>query len=71
MHFTAVTTELEHVRCAAIALCAFAFVAATPEPVLAASCSFEPQGEGRVAAVIDAPAIFAQQRFDAGAVDWG
>jgi endonuclease YncB( thermonuclease family) len=54
MHSTAVTTELERVRCAAIAFCAFAFAAAAPEPALAAGCSFEPQGEGRVAAVIDA-----------------
>jgi endonuclease YncB( thermonuclease family) len=49
----AVTTELQYVRCAAIVLCAVAFVAAAAEPVLAAGCSFEPQGEGRVAAVID------------------
>jgi hypothetical protein len=54
MHSTAVTTELERVPGAAIALCAFVFAATAPEPVLAASCSFEPQGEGRVAAVIDA-----------------
>jgi endonuclease YncB( thermonuclease family) len=50
----AATTELQRVRCAAIVLCAFAFVAAAAEPVLAAGCSFQPQGEGRVAAVIDA-----------------
>src|SRR4051794_34227796 len=53
MH-SAAMTELEGVRCAAIAFYAFAFIAATPAPVLAAGCSFEPQGEGRVAAVIDA-----------------
>src|SRR5882757_1233948 len=53
MRSAAVTTELQYVRCAAIVLCAVAFVAAAAEPVLAAGCSFEPQGEGRVAAVID------------------
>jgi endonuclease YncB( thermonuclease family) len=50
----AVTTELQCVRRAAIALCAITFVPMTTDPVLAAGCSFEPQGEGRVAAVIDA-----------------
>jgi endonuclease YncB( thermonuclease family) len=49
----AVTTELQCVRRAAIALCAITFVPMTTDPVLAAGCSFEPQGEGRVAAVID------------------
>jgi len=49
----AVTTELQCVRRAAIALCAIAFVPMTADPVLAAGCAFEPQGEGRVAAVID------------------
>jgi endonuclease YncB( thermonuclease family) len=49
----AVTTELQRVRRAAIALCAITFVPMTTDPVLAAGCSFEPQGEGRVAAVID------------------
>src|SRR5882757_10734589 len=53
MRSAAVTTELQYVRCAAIVLCAVAFVAAAAEPVLAAGCSFEPQDEGRVAAVID------------------
>jgi endonuclease YncB( thermonuclease family) len=60
MRSAAVTTELQCARCAAIVLCAFAFVAAAAEPVLAASCSFEPQGEGRVAAVIDARTLRLQ-----------
>jgi endonuclease YncB( thermonuclease family) len=33
------------------------FVAATPLPADAAGCAFEPQGEGRVAAVIDARSL--------------
>jgi endonuclease YncB( thermonuclease family) len=48
------------VQCAAIVPCALAFVAATAEPVPAAGCSFEPQGEGRVAAVIDARTLRLQ-----------
>ncbi len=39
---------------AMIALCGIVLMAATAGPVRAAGCSFEPQGEGRVAAVIDA-----------------
>jgi endonuclease YncB( thermonuclease family) len=49
----AVTSEFQCVRRAAIALCAIAFVPMTAGPVLAAGCSFQPQGDGRVAAVID------------------
>jgi endonuclease YncB( thermonuclease family) len=41
-------------RRAAILLCGLALVVAAAGPVIAAGCSFEPQGEGRVAAVIDA-----------------
>jgi endonuclease YncB( thermonuclease family) len=40
-------------RIAALALCGFTLVAAAG-PVIAAGCAFEAQGEGRVAAVIDA-----------------
>jgi endonuclease YncB( thermonuclease family) len=40
-------------RIAALALCGFTLVAAT-RPAIAAGCAFEAQGEGRVAAVIDA-----------------
>jgi endonuclease YncB( thermonuclease family) len=39
---------------AAISLCSLVLLAATLGPADAAGCSFEPQGEGRVAAVIDA-----------------
>jgi endonuclease YncB( thermonuclease family) len=39
---------------AAISLCSLMLLAATLGPADAAGCSFEPQGEGRVAAVIDA-----------------
>jgi endonuclease YncB( thermonuclease family) len=60
MRSAAVTTELRRVRCAAIVLCALAFVGAAAEPVLAAGCSFQPQGEGRVAAVIDARTLRLQ-----------
>src|ERR1700724_2505775 len=56
----AVATELQCVRRAAIAFCAIAFVPMTVDPVLAAGCSFEPQGEGRVAAVIDARTLRLQ-----------
>jgi len=38
---------------AAALLCALMLVAAAAGPAVAAGCAFEPQGEGRVAAVID------------------
>jgi endonuclease YncB( thermonuclease family) len=60
MRSAAVTTKLQRVQCAAIVLCALGFVAVAAEPVLAAGCSFEPQGEGRVAAVIDARTLRLQ-----------
>jgi hypothetical protein len=41
-------------RIAALALCGLALVIATGGPAIAAGCAFEAQGEGRVAAVIDA-----------------
>jgi endonuclease YncB( thermonuclease family) len=41
-------------RRAAMPLCGIMLVAATAGPAIAAGCAFEPQGEGRVAAVIDA-----------------
>jgi endonuclease YncB( thermonuclease family) len=56
----AVMTELQCVRRAAIMVCAIAFVPMSANPVLAAGCSFEPQGEGRVAAVIDARTLRLQ-----------
>jgi endonuclease YncB( thermonuclease family) len=49
----AVTTEFQRLQRTAIVLCAIAFVPMSADPVLATGCSFEPQGEGRVAAVID------------------
>src|SRR3984885_4725491 len=49
-----VTTMEFCARRAAIPLCAIMLVAAAVGPAIAAGCSFEPQGEGRVAAVIDA-----------------
>jgi endonuclease YncB( thermonuclease family) len=51
----AVTTGLQCGRRAAIMFCAIAFA----DPAVAA-CSFEPQGEGRVAAVIDARTLRLQ-----------
>jgi endonuclease YncB( thermonuclease family) len=51
---SAMMIGLQCARRATIALCGVVLVAATAEPVRAAGCSFEPQGEGRVAAVIDA-----------------
>jgi endonuclease YncB( thermonuclease family) len=39
---------------AAMATCSLMLVAGAAGPAVAAGCSFEPQGEGRVAAVIDA-----------------
>jgi endonuclease YncB( thermonuclease family) len=51
---SATTIEFYYARRAIIALCGIAFMAATAEPVCAAGCLFEPQGDGRVTAVIDA-----------------
>ena len=39
---------------AVVAACGLVLAAATAGPAVAAGCSFEPQGEGRVSAVIDA-----------------
>jgi endonuclease YncB( thermonuclease family) len=49
-----VTTMEFCARRAAIPLCGIMLVAASGSPAGAAGCAFEPQGEGRVAAVIDA-----------------
>ncbi|MEA2865624.1 MAG: hypothetical protein QOE39_339 [Bradyrhizobium sp.] len=51
---SAIMIELQGKRRAMIALCGIVLIAATAQPVRAAGCSFEPQGEGRVAAIIDA-----------------
>ena len=47
-------TERQCARRATILLGGFMLVAVAAGPAVAAGCSFEPQGEGRVAAVIDA-----------------
>jgi endonuclease YncB( thermonuclease family) len=49
-----VTTMEFCARRAAIALCGIVLVAVAAGPAIAAGCAFEPQGEGRVAAVVDA-----------------
>jgi endonuclease YncB( thermonuclease family) len=51
---SAIMTEFHCARRATIALGGIVFLAAAADPVHAAACNFEPQGEGRVAAVIDA-----------------
>src|SRR5260370_10691187 len=48
------TIELRCAHRAAISFCIMVFIIAAAEPVRAAGCALEPQGEGRVAAVIDA-----------------
>jgi endonuclease YncB( thermonuclease family) len=53
MRVSAMTTELQCARRARIALGAVVLFAAA-SPAYAAGCAFEPQGEGRVAEVIDA-----------------
>ena len=53
MRASAKASELQCAHRAAIALCSLSFVAAVT-PAIAAGCAFEPQGEGRVANVIDA-----------------
>jgi endonuclease YncB( thermonuclease family) len=51
---SAIMTELHGARRAMIALGGIVLLAAATGPVRAAACNFEPQGEGRVAAIIDA-----------------
>jgi endonuclease YncB( thermonuclease family) len=51
---SAISIQLRCTRRAAIALCGIVLVTAATEPARAAGCSFEPQGEGRVAEIIDA-----------------
>jgi endonuclease YncB( thermonuclease family) len=46
--------ELQVARRATLSLCGLMLVAGAAGPAFAAGCAFEPQGEGRVAAVIDA-----------------
>jgi endonuclease YncB( thermonuclease family) len=51
---SAIMTELHCARRATIALGGIVLLAAAAGPVRAAGCNFESQGEGRVAAIIDA-----------------
>jgi endonuclease YncB( thermonuclease family) len=51
---SAMMRQLPYRRRASILLCGLALVVAATGPVIAAGCAFEAQGEGRVAAVIDA-----------------
>jgi endonuclease YncB( thermonuclease family) len=48
------TIELQRTRLAIIAFCGIVWLATATDAALASGCAFEPQGEGRVAAVIDA-----------------
>jgi endonuclease YncB( thermonuclease family) len=54
------TTGRCGLRVAAVATCSLMLVATAAGPAIAAGCSFEPQGEGRVAAVIDARTLRLQ-----------
>ncbi len=49
-----ITIGVQPARRAAILVCGILLVAASTSPAHAAGCSFEPQGEGRVAEIIDA-----------------
>jgi endonuclease YncB( thermonuclease family) len=49
----AIVIEIGWARRAIIAVCGLMLIAASTAPAMAAGCAFEPQGEGRVAAVID------------------
>lgn len=54
MRGSTITTGFQCARRAKIALGAILLFAAAASPAIAAGCAFEPQGEGRVAAVVDA-----------------
>jgi endonuclease YncB( thermonuclease family) len=54
MFSPATVIELQRTPRAIIALCGIGLVVAATSPAVAAGCAFEPQGEGHVAAVIDA-----------------
>ncbi|HET6839210.1 MAG TPA: thermonuclease family protein [Bradyrhizobium sp.] len=54
MFSPAMTIQSSRARRATILLCGIVLVATTARPADAAGCSFEAQGEGRVAAIIDA-----------------
>jgi endonuclease YncB( thermonuclease family) len=51
---SAISIQLRCTRRAAIVLCGVVIIAAAAEPANAAGCAFEPQGEGRVAEILDA-----------------
>src|ERR1700681_921250 len=51
---SATTSELQCRRRASISLCAILLMTTATAPADAAGCAFEPQGEGRVAAILDA-----------------
>jgi endonuclease YncB( thermonuclease family) len=57
MHSSANRREFQCARRATSALCGLLLVAVAAKPALAAGCLFEAQGEGRVAAVIDARSL--------------
>jgi endonuclease YncB( thermonuclease family) len=50
----AIMIELQRTHRAIIALCGVGLIVTAADPARAAACNFEPQGEGRVVAVIDA-----------------
>jgi endonuclease YncB( thermonuclease family) len=54
MHASAKPSELQCARRAKMVLGAIVLFAAAANPAIAAGCAFEPQGEGRVAGIIDA-----------------
>jgi endonuclease YncB( thermonuclease family) len=54
MFLSTITIAVQPARRAAISLCGIMLAAAATSPAFAGGCAFEPQGEGRVAAVIDA-----------------
>ena len=54
MRASTITTGFQCARPAKTALGAIVLFAAATGPAIAAGCAFEPQGEGRVAAIIDA-----------------
>jgi endonuclease YncB( thermonuclease family) len=54
MVLSAIAIEFQRARPAAISLCGLVLLAAAAAPARAAECALEPQGEGRVAAIIDA-----------------
>jgi endonuclease YncB( thermonuclease family) len=54
MRSSTISTKLRYARRATASLCSLMLLGVTAGPAIAGACAFEPQGEGRVAAVIDA-----------------